>query len=281
MTALVHPTASIGADTLLGAWTCIGEAVVIGDRCSIGNSCDIGAGVNVGSGVQIGSGVVILDGQADLVATSVGDGTWIGANATIHAGLRLEAGCFVKPGATVTRSVPAAAIVEGNPASIIGYVNTLAGPLNAIRPAQRLADQLVQATSVGGVKVYQAPIIADLRGNLTVGEFESWIPFAPLRYFMVFDVPSKEIRGEHAHRECHQFLICVRGSCSVMFDDGSRREEITLDSPHRGLHLPPMTWGVQYKYSQDALLLVFASHHYDAADYVRDYEEFKRLLSHV
>ena len=80
--------------------------------------------------------------------------------------------------------------------------------------------------------------------------------------------------GEHAHRACHQFLICVRGSCAVVADDGERRVEILLDAPEMGMYLPPMTWGIQYKYTSDAILLVFASHHYDAADYFREYDEF-------
>ena len=91
---------------------------------------------------------------------------------------------------------------------------------------------------------------------------------------MVFDVPSVETRGEHAHHECHQFLVCVRGSVAVVADDGKSREEFVLDRPDLGLHLPPRVWGIQYKYSADAVLLVFASHYYDAADYIRDYEQF-------
>jgi hypothetical protein len=95
---------------------------------------------------------------------------------------------------------------------------------------------------------------------------------------MVFDVPSMETRGEHAHRVCHQFLICVRGSCAVVADDGKNRQEFLLDRPDVGVHLPPMVWGIQYKYSADAVLLVFASHHYDSADYIRNYAEFRQLV---
>ena len=87
-----------------------------------------------------------------------------------------------------------------------------------------------------------------------------------------------QTRGEHAHRVCHQFLLCVRGSCAVVADDGTRRQEFKLDRPDLGIHLPPLTWGVQYKYSADAVLLVFASEHYAADDYVRDYDEFLKLL---
>jgi dTDP-4-dehydrorhamnose 3,5-epimerase-like enzyme len=109
---------------------------------------------------------------------------------------------------------------------------------------------------------------------LSVGEFSSQIPFIPQRYFIVFDVPGKEVRGEHAHRRCHQFLVCARGSLNVVIDDGTFSEEIVLDRPDVGLYIPPMIWAVQYKYSADALLLVFASDHYDPGDYIRDYDEF-------
>lgn len=126
-------------------------------------------------------------------------------------------------------------------------------------------------------KLITLPKILDPRGNLTVGEFGKSIPFESKRYFIIYQVPLMEVRGEHAHRECHQFLICIRGRISVIADDGYSREEFSLASPEVGLHLPPMTWGVQYKYSPDAVLLVFASHYYDSADYIRDYEEFVSL----
>lgn len=96
---------------------------------------------------------------------------------------------------------------------------------------------------------------------------------------MVFGVPNAEIRGEHAHRTCHQFLICAHGSCAVVADDGHVREEFLLDDPSLGLHLPPLTWGIQYKYSADAVLLVFASEYYDAGEYIRDYGEFLQLTA--
>lgn len=74
-------------------------------------------------------------------------------------------------------------------------------------------------------------------------------------------------------------MVCVRGSVSVVVDDGIHREQITLNDPSQGLYLPPRVWRTLYRYSQDAVLLVFASHAYDPDDYVRDYAEFKRLVS--
>jgi hypothetical protein len=178
----------------------------------------------------------------------------------------------------VTRSVPPHAIVVGNPARIVGYVDRAmpkgAKPAVAAAPAQ----PGVATTQVRGVTLHHLKQVDDLRGNLSVGEFARDIPFAVKRYFIVYGVPSAETRGAHAHRTCHQFLLCVHGSCTVVADDGERRQEFQLDRPEIGVHLPPLVWGIQYKYSKDAVLLVFASEHYDAADYVRDYAEFLDLL---
>jgi hypothetical protein len=134
---------------------------------------------------------------------------------------------------------------------------------------------------VGGMQhgfgLIEMPRVIDARGNLTLGEFERNIPFLPKRYFMVYQVPLVETRGEHAHRECHQFLLCVRGRVAVIGDDGIHKAEYMLDRPDIGFYMPPMTWGPQHGYSPDAVLLVFASHYYDAADYIRDYDEFISL----
>jgi dTDP-4-dehydrorhamnose 3,5-epimerase-like enzyme len=86
------------------------------------------------------------------------------------------------------------------------------------------------------------------------------------------------VRGEHAHKELQEFLVCVKGSCSVMLDDGKVRDEVLLDSPTHGLFVPAHIWRVHYKYSPDAVLLVLASAEYDAADYVREYSDFLQLV---
>jgi dTDP-4-dehydrorhamnose 3,5-epimerase-like enzyme len=254
--SVIHPLASVDSDVH------VGSHVFIDERASVSKAAVIGSGVHVGAGVKVGASVRV------------------GSNATLLPDIVVAARAEVRAGAVVTRSVPPCAIVEGNPATIIGYVDASAGPRSSSMPAAPSTGRnQVEPTAVEGVTVHNFPVIVDLRGNLTVGEFERHIPFHPLRYFMVFDVPSREIRGEHAHRECHQFLICVRGSCAVVADDGKQRLEVALDTLSRGLYMPPMIWGVQYKYSPDALLLVFASHHYDPADYIRDYDEFLRLAN--
>jgi dTDP-4-dehydrorhamnose 3,5-epimerase-like enzyme len=117
-----------------------------------------------------------------------------------------------------------------------------------------------------------------MRGSLTFAEYGKYLPFIPKRYFLVFDVASKEIRGEHAHRTLHQFLVCIKGTCSLVVDNGENSQEITLDRPNIGVYVPPMIWGIQYKYSRDAVLLVLASDIYNADDYIRDYDEFLKEI---
>ena len=121
-------------------------------------------------------------------------------------------------------------------------------------------------------------VIRDDRGALMVGEFEREIPFSVKRFFIVYDVPGSSLRGIHAHKQCHQFLICTRGSCTVLVDDGKTRVCYELNAGGLGVYMPPLTWGNQSNWSTDAMLLVFASHYYDPDDYVRDYDEFLLLV---
>jgi UDP-2-acetamido-3-amino-2,3-dideoxy-glucuronate N-acetyltransferase len=216
--------------------------------------------------------------QREVLQTHIGRGASIGGGATVLPGLKIGARAMVGAGSVVTHDVPARAIVSGNPARIVGYIDTASAEQQQPKTVERLQGEGRQPTSVRGVTLHRLTHVLDLRGSLTAAEFPVDVPFVPQRYFCVFDVPGKEVRGEHAHKECEQFLFCARGSVSVVVDDGTRSEEIVLDHPDLGLYLPPMTWAVQYKYSPDALLVVFASHHYDPADYIRDYDEFQAAV---
>jgi hypothetical protein len=110
-----------------------------------------------------------------------------------------------------------------------------------------------------------------------VAETGDQIPFEVKRFFLVSGVSSTEIRGEHAHHQLHQFLVCVHGSCEVIADDGENRQSFLLNDPSIAILLPPMVWGVQHRFTADAVLLVLASGKYDPADYIRDYQEFLKL----
>jgi UDP-2-acetamido-3-amino-2,3-dideoxy-glucuronate N-acetyltransferase len=269
----------------------------IGPDCEIDKSAVICDGVRIASGVKLHCGVfvgrhTVIEQEAVLAPNAcvadqkflsddhlanpviIRKGAMIGANAVILPGIIIGGHAVIGAGAVVTRSVPPNAVVVGSPARIIGYVNAKRTHIEkAIIPAQSSAEK-VSVTAVKGVTLHRFSLIKDMRGNLTVVEFLKNIPFIPKRYFIVFDVPTVETRGEHAHRKCHQFLICIKGSCAIVVDDGSNCEEFILDNPDIGIYLPPMVWGIQYKYSSDAILLVFASDYYDPGDYIRDYQMF-------
>lgn len=281
--SVVLQGAKIGANCNICAQVLIENDVVIGDNVTIKSGVQLWDGARIENNVFIGPNATFTNDlfprskmyPEQFLQTIVKSGASVGANATILPGVTIGEGAMVGAGAVVTRSVPSNAIVVGNPARIVGYANAkLAGNSKIHAAIDGRKPPFEDVTAVRGVTTHKFPLIPDIRGSLIVGEFERHIPFVPKRYFMVFDVPSKETRGEHAHRTCHQFLICVRGSCAVVADDGINCIEVLLDSPDKGIYLPPMIWGVQYKYSPDAVLLVFASDHYDASDYIRDYSEF-------
>lgn len=261
--------------------------VTVGDRVTIKCGVQLWDGIDVRDDVFIGPNATFTNDRFPrskqyperFLRTVVGTAASIGANATILPGLNIGANAMVGAGAVVTRSVPPNAIVVGNPAKIVGYVGA-SDRVSAEAKAKVIDVAGISAvqTSVKGVTLHTFPTVQDIRGTLSVGEFEKEVPFNPQRYFLVYGVPTAETRGEHAHLNCHQFLIAVNGSLHVVADDGDTREEVVLDQRNRGLYLPPMTWGIQYRYSPDAVLLVFASHYYDAADYIRDYGEFLRLV---
>lgn len=160
---------------------------------------------------------------------------------------------------------------------MVGYVGTK--KWESAISVEPSPSPTIESSQVRGVTLHRLSLVEDMRGNLIVAEFERQVPFLPKRYFMVFSVPSSEVRGEHAHLSCHQFLICINGFCAVVADDGKNRQEFHLDGLLTGLYLPPMTWAVQYKYSPDAILLVFASDYYDPNDYIRSYDRFLSLTN--
>ena len=135
-----------------------------------------------------------------------------------------------------------------------------------------------ELAAVRGVRVIELQEIAGDNGRLVIAEKPAGLPFAASRIFTLMDIPQAEMRGTHAHRQCEQFLICMRGSVTAVVDDGALSRELILDRPTVGLYMPALIWGAQYNYSRDAVLVVLASHPYDAADYIEDYSEFLKLV---
>jgi len=298
--AIVEST-SIGDGTRVWAFVHILPGAVIGGGCNIcdfvfiENDVIVGDQVTIKCGVQIWDGITLEDNvfvgpnvtftndpfprsrlrPAEFSRTVVRAGASIGANATILPGLVIGRGAMVGAGSVVTRDVPPNAIAVGNPATITGYVELGRSKqgVSAISPS---GDRTT--LGVGGVQTIPLPVHGDLRGSLVAAELEDVLPFRVKRFFVVFDVPSREVRGEHAHRSLEQFLVCTSGECSIVVDDGSNRQEVTLDTPGLGLYIPPMVWAMQYRFSADATILVFASESYDAGEYIRDYDEYLSLV---
>ena len=209
--------------------------------------------------------------------TVVSQGASLGGGSVILPGVNIGRSAMVGAGAVVTKDVPPNAIVVGNPARIVGYVDTAPQPAAIAEVTGGVAGGL-PPVPVPGVELRQIRRVVDLRGSLVAADFSSDLPFVPRRVFTVFEVPTKDVRGEHAHHQCEQFLLCLAGSVSAVVDDGETRQEFRLDRPDLGLYVPSMVWGSQYNYSPDAVLLVFASHEYDADDYIRDYDDYLALV---
>lgn len=307
---MIHPTAevackNIGQNSKIWQSTVILKNAVIGSHvnicshCFIENEVVIGDRVTIKAGVQLWDGITLEDDvfigpnvtftndkyprskihPDEYAKTRIERRASIGGGAVLLPGITVGENAMVAAGAVVTQSVPANAIVKGNPARITGYTSsTQQKPAEVVELKKGQESAVVLSrTNAAICKLWST---VDARGKLSVGNFPDLIPFIPKRFFTVYGVPTSKIRGEHAHLECEQFLICVSGSCNVLVDDGLTRSELKLADPSVGLYIPPMTWATQYKHTNNAVLIVFASHEYDDNDYIRDYEKFQATWRH-
>ena len=281
--AHVLPQAVIGEDCNICDHVFVENDVVIGDRVTVKSGVQLWDGVRLANDVFVGPNATFTNDKNPrskqkppfFLVTNVEEGASIGANATILPGITIGRSALIGAGSVVTSDVPPYAIVVGNPARISGYVgqsDDVVTTRDEVNDSQTTIDIAGRATLSG------LTLATDMRGSLAAIEFATQCPFTPRRLFLVHNVPSKSVRGEHAHLQCHQFLVAVAGSISISIDSGTERETVVLSSPSSGLYIPPMTWGSQFHFSSDAVLLVLASHKYDDADYVRDYETFRKLV---
>ena len=125
-------------------------------------------------------------------------------------------------------------------------------------------------------KVLNFADLGDERGKLVVVEGEQHIPFAIQRVFYIYGSDSEVVRGQHANRESEFVLINVGGTSKVRIDNGHSEAIIELNKPMMGLYIPTMVWKDMYDFSEDSILLVLASTHYDGNEYIRDYGEYKK-----
>ena len=114
----------------------------------------------------------------------------------------------------------------------------------------------------------------DERGILISLEEQKNIPFDIRRCYFMYNTQPGVSRGFHAHKTLRQVLVCVRGQCKILLDDGKEKETVLLDRPNKGLYIASDIWRVMYDFSEDAVLMVLADQLYDESDYIRNYDAF-------
>lgn len=127
------------------------------------------------------------------------------------------------------------------------------------------------------IKIIDFPNFKDQRGTLVAIESNQSIPFKIKRLYYIFNT-SNQARGFHAHIDLKQVAICLKGSCRFILDNGHLKDEILLTSPTQGLVIDSLIWREMHDFSDDCVLLVLASEHYDESDYIRDYQEFLSIV---
>lgn len=128
------------------------------------------------------------------------------------------------------------------------------------------------------VRTYTFPPHGDDRGQLVAIEAMKDLPFEIKRVYYIYDTLTGVRRGFHAHKCLQQILLCVNGSCKIHLDNGTDTAEVTLDKPNVGLYISNNMWREMYDFTPGTVLLVLASEYYDEADYIRNYEDFIKMI---
>jgi dTDP-4-dehydrorhamnose 3,5-epimerase-like enzyme len=130
---------------------------------------------------------------------------------------------------------------------------------------------------IGECKIINFPKVIDYRGNLSFIEENRQLPFKIKRVYYLYDVPAGATRGGHAHKALHQMVIALSGSFEIVVDDGYEKNSFFVNRPHYGVYIPPKIWRELTNFSSNSVALSLVSELYDESDYIRDYDEFKRL----
>ena len=132
-------------------------------------------------------------------------------------------------------------------------------------------------TSIYDCSIIQLGKVHNRAGNITIVEGEKNIPFNINRIYYLYDIPSGESRGGHAHKNLYQLIVAASGCFDVLLDDGLNKKIVKLDRPNYGLFVVPGIWRELIEFSSGSVCLVLASLTYDQNDYIRDYDVFKQI----
>ncbi|MBR5532384.1 MAG: WxcM-like domain-containing protein [Bacteroidales bacterium] len=128
------------------------------------------------------------------------------------------------------------------------------------------------------VKLIELPKVVDFRGNLSVIEEMTQIPFEIKRVYWIYDVPGGEKRYGHAFREQHEFIVALSGSFDIILNDGNEERVYTLNRSYNGVYVPNKIWRRIENFSTNAVALVLSSTHFSASDYIEDYNEYLQYI---
>ena len=131
------------------------------------------------------------------------------------------------------------------------------------------------------VELINLPKITDPRGNLSFFEGNDHIPFEIKRTYWIYDVPGGEVRGSHAFKNSHEFIVALSGSFDVVLNDGKSEEIFSLNRSYFGLYVPNLLWRKLENFSTNSLALIVSSIKYDELDYIRDFENFKMIKNEI
>ncbi len=185
---------------------------------------------------------------------TIGKDCVIGAGAILLKGVNIGQGSRVLPGSIVKHDTPPQSVIQGNPARVVNYT--------------------ASSDHVNGIIEHPFDYIKNQTGVLSVCVSGKNAPFEFKRTFTLIEIESGNTRGNHAHKECHQFLTCYGGKVELFCDDGVNRKVITLEQMKNTVHVLPGTWIALFNFEKGAVVTVHTSHEYDEADYLRDYAEF-------
>ncbi len=132
-----------------------------------------------------------------------------------------------------------------------------------------------------GPQLIDLPKIKDPRGNLSFFENSNQIPFDIKRTYWIYDVPGGEIRGGHAFKESHEFIVALSGSFDVILHDGEKEVKFSLNRSYFGLYVPNLLWRRIDNFSTNSLSLIVSNIDYNEKDYIRDFDEFKKIIKDV